>query len=77
MRTANILAVMSSQIRSSIVDASQFPDLVRQYQVFAVPKVVINEHWSFEGNLPPIQFIANIEQAVRQTRDSDTGGAGD
>lgn len=64
MRTANAFAMISENVRSDVIDATQFPDMARQYQVFAVPKVVINDKTSFEGNLPPHQFVGHIEQVA-------------
>jgi predicted DsbA family dithiol-disulfide isomerase len=41
-----------------MVEAGEFPHLSHKYDVFAVPKVIINEKHSFEGALPEESFIA-------------------
>lgn len=66
VRTASALAIISEQVRTDVVDATQFPELAQRYQVFAVPRVVINDNKYFEGNLPPEQFIGRIEEALEE-----------
>ncbi len=46
-----------------MVEAGEFPHLSHKYDVFAVPKVVINEKHSFEGALPEESFIAEVLKA--------------
>jgi len=42
----------------------QFPELSRQYQVMAVPKIVINDRVEFEGAIPEPDFLNAVLQAV-------------
>lgn len=53
----------------SIVEATEFPALAQRFNVYAVPKVVINETHEFVGALPEPQFVAAVAHAV--------GGAGE
>ena len=41
------------------------PDLVRQYNVRGVPKVVINDSVEFVGALPESQFLEYVQSAVK------------
>jgi predicted DsbA family dithiol-disulfide isomerase len=63
------MAVASSRVRAEAIEATEFPELSRQYQVMAVPKVVINDRVQFEGALPEPNFLAAVLRAV------DGGGA--
>jgi predicted DsbA family dithiol-disulfide isomerase len=58
------MAVASKHVRADCIEAGEFPDLVRRYEVMAVPKVVINERVEFEGALPELDFLAAVLQAV-------------
>ncbi len=50
-------------ITAEMVEASQFPDLSRQFQVSSVPHVVINDSISFVGSLAPDKYIEKILEA--------------
>jgi alkyl hydroperoxide reductase subunit AhpF len=58
------MAVASERVRATAIEATEFPDLSRAYQVMAVPKVVINERVQFEGALPESQFLAAVLEAA-------------
>jgi predicted DsbA family dithiol-disulfide isomerase len=55
------MAVASPHITSYAVEATEFPDLARRYQVSGVPKTVVNEEVEILGALPPDAFV---EQAL-------------
>lgn len=57
VRMAHKLALVSDWIRSDMVAAVEFPHLANKYDVFAVPKVIINEGIEFEGALPERHFV--------------------
>ncbi len=57
------MAVASEHVRSIAIEATEFPDLSRAYQVMAVPKVVINDRVQFEGALPEPEFLAAVLKA--------------
>jgi glutaredoxin-like protein len=57
---AHKLAMASEFIRADMVGAIEFPHLANKYQVFGVPKVIINEKHSFEGALPEPLFVAEV-----------------
>lgn len=64
MRLAQHMAVASDRVRTTAIEATEFPDLSRAYQVMAVPKIVINDRVQFEGALPEAQFLAAVLEAV-------------
>ena len=57
------MAFASSNITAYAVEATEFPDLVRRYQVTGVPKTVVNEQTEILGALPEDAFV---EQALGQ-----------
>ena len=64
MRLAQHMAVASDRVRATAIEATEFPDLSRAYQVMAVPKVVINDRVQFEGALPEREFLAAVLEAA-------------
>ena len=64
MRLAQHMSIASPHVRSECVEATQFPELSRQYQVMAVPKIVINDRVEFEGAVPERDFVNAVLQAV-------------
>ena len=64
MRLAQHMAVASDKVRATAIEATEFPELSRRYQVMAVPKIVMNEHVQFEGALPEPQFLDAVVRAA-------------
>lgn len=60
---AHQLALESPLVKSSMVEAIEFPDLSNRFQVYSVPKTVINDLYSFEGALPESAFIDQVIKA--------------
>ncbi|RKY85781.1 glutaredoxin, partial [candidate division KSB1 bacterium] len=60
---AHKLALESDLIRSDMVEAAEFPQLVNKYNVMAVPKIVINGEIQFEGALPEPAFLEQVMKA--------------
>jgi len=58
------MAVASDRVTATAIEATEFPDLSREYRVMAVPKIVINDRVEFEGALPESQFLAAVLQAA-------------
>ena len=62
------MAFASPNITAIAVEATEFPDLARKYQVSGVPKTVVNDEVEILGALPPDAFI---DQALGQfTKDN-------
>jgi predicted DsbA family dithiol-disulfide isomerase len=57
------MAFANPNITAYAVEATEFPDLVRRYQVTGVPKTVVNEQIEILGALPEDAFV---EQALGQ-----------
>jgi glutaredoxin-like protein len=57
---AHRLALQSDMIRADVINAQEFPQLGQRYNVFAVPKTVVNETVHFEGALPEDKFVAKV-----------------
>jgi predicted DsbA family dithiol-disulfide isomerase len=58
------MAVASERVTAIAIEATEFPELSRSYQVMAVPKIVMNDRVEFEGALPEAQFLAAVLQAA-------------
>jgi thioredoxin family protein len=55
------MAFASSNITAYAVEATEFPDLVRRYQVTGVPKTIVNDQVEILGALLEDEFV---EQAL-------------
>jgi predicted DsbA family dithiol-disulfide isomerase len=51
------MAVENAHVTSFVVEASEYPDLVRKYQVSGVPKTVVNETVEILGARPEEDFV--------------------
>ena len=61
---AHRMALENDTITADMINAQEFPLLAQKYNVFAVPKVVINEALQFEGSLPEDIFLSNVEKSL-------------
>jgi len=57
------MAFANPNITAFAVEATEFPDLARRYQVNGVPKTVVSNSVEILGALPPDVFVA---QALAQ-----------
>ena len=57
---ANQAAIESPLVSTVAIDATEFPDLVRRYNVNGVPKTVIDGSKELLGAVPEEQFVAAI-----------------
>jgi len=62
---AHRMALENEQIRADVVNAQEFPQLGQRYNVFAVPKTVVNETISFEGALPEDKFVDRVLESQK------------
>jgi hypothetical protein len=60
-------AIANQNIATSIVEATEFPDLAQRYQVYGVPRTVINDDRAIEGATPAGVLLENI-LAVTQAK---------
>lgn len=63
--TASQFAAASPHIRAESLDAAEFPDLVQQYDIKAVPRVVINGQVNGVGALCEADLLALVQQAAQ------------
>jgi predicted DsbA family dithiol-disulfide isomerase len=52
------MAFASPYITATAVEATEFPDLARKYDVSGVPKTVVNDQIEILGALPQEAFLA-------------------
>ena len=64
------MAFASRNITAYAVEATEFPDLARRYQVTGVPKTIVNEEIEILGALPQDAFV---EQALAPFAPADSG----
>jgi predicted DsbA family dithiol-disulfide isomerase len=64
VRLAQHMAIASDRVTAECIEATEFPELSRRYQVMAVPKIVINDKVQFEGAIPEQDFLGAVLQAV-------------
>lgn len=64
VRMAHMMAMESDKVTADMVMANEFPQLSNQYNVMAVPKIVINEDTSFEGAIPEDDYVSFVAQAT-------------
>lgn len=65
MRTAHQLAMINPHIKAECIEATEFPELSQKYNVYGVPKNIINEDIQFEGAVPEAVFVRNLMKAVQ------------
>ncbi len=70
VRIAHQMAMESDLVRGEMIEAEEFPELVQQYSVGAVPKVVINDAVEFEGALPEELYLEHVLRANGVVRSS-------
>jgi predicted DsbA family dithiol-disulfide isomerase len=58
------MAVENAHVTSFVVEASEYPDLVRRYQVSGVPKTIVNERVEILGARPEEEFVRTAIGAV-------------
>lgn len=54
----------SPRVTADIIEATEFPELARRFNVYAVPKTVINETHEVTGAVPESHLVAAVAQAV-------------
>ena len=57
---ANQAAIESERVSTVAIDATEFADLVRRYNVNGVPKTIINDTHEIVGAAPETDFIAAL-----------------
>jgi hypothetical protein len=60
------MAMESDLITAESIEATEFPDLSRQFRVMAVPRTVVNDRIAFEGAMPESMFVDRILEAAQK-----------
>jgi len=58
------VALANDNIRTTMIEANNFGDLSRKYNVSSVPQVVINENIIFVGALPEEEYVNKVLEAI-------------
>jgi len=61
---AHNLAVASEWVTADMVEATEFPHLANRYQVYGVPRTVINEVIHIEGAMPEANLMSELMQVM-------------
>ena len=64
------MAFANPHITAVAVEAIEFPDLARQYQISGVPKTIVNDAIEILGALPEDAFVAQALSALSLTASS-------
>jgi glutaredoxin-like protein len=65
VRLAHQFALESPHIRAEMIESTEFPDLSNRYNVYGVPKTIVNETVSFEGLVPEEEFLEHVLKAIK------------
>jgi len=63
---AHQVAIESDHITADMVEATEFPFLADKYQVFGVPRTVINENIHIEGAAPEPMFMTELMKVLEK-----------
>jgi hypothetical protein len=66
------MAFANPHITATAVEATEFPDLARKYQVSGVPKTIVNDSVEILGALPPDAFIDQALTVLNPAPDPDS-----
>ena len=68
VHTAHQFALESAHVTADMVETTEFTDLATKYDVFGVPKIIVNETTEAEGAAPPEAFMDLVEDALADTQ---------
>jgi predicted DsbA family dithiol-disulfide isomerase len=54
------LALASPRVRAAAIEATEFPALADEMQVYAVPKIVVDGSPAWEGSVPEHIFVDRV-----------------
>lgn len=66
MRTAHQIAMLNSYVTAECIEVTEYPELARKYEIYLVPKFVINEDVQFEGVVTDAVVVRNVLKAVQK-----------
>jgi predicted DsbA family dithiol-disulfide isomerase len=65
---AHKLALSSELITADMVEAMEFPELANRYQVYGVPRTVINDVVHIEGAVPEEMLIDQLMMVMDEKK---------
>lgn len=68
MVLAHKLALSSELITADMVEAMEFPELANHYQVYGVPRTVINDVVHIEGAVPEEMLIDQLMMVMDEKK---------
>lgn len=63
-RLAHALAAANGLITADVIEANEFPQIADRFNVYGVPKTVVNDSAEFEGAQPEAALVALIESVT-------------
>ncbi|MBD3408338.1 MAG: glutaredoxin [Candidatus Lokiarchaeota archaeon] len=66
VRLAHMAAVLNPLISADMIESLEFSKLAEKYEVFGVPKTIINDTVSIEGLAQPDLFVEKLFDAIDQ-----------
>ena len=66
VQLAHEMALESPLITSDMVNAAEFPHLTHKYNIFVVPKTIINETIQFAGAVSESEFLKHVLNAEKR-----------
>jgi thioredoxin family protein len=54
------IALASPRVRAAAIEATEFPTLADEMQVYAVPKIVVDGSPAWEGSVPERVFVDRV-----------------
>jgi glutaredoxin-like protein len=64
VRLGHQFALESPLVKAEMIEATEFPQLAHKYNIFGVPKTVINDAVFIDGAVPEDTFLENVLKAV-------------
>jgi predicted DsbA family dithiol-disulfide isomerase len=61
---AHQIAFESDAVTADMVEATEYPHLANKYQVYGVPRTVINEDIHIEGAVPEQMLIPELMKVI-------------
>lgn len=62
---------MNVHITADVIEITEFPELAQKYQIYGVPKTVINDQVEFEGALPEEIFVHQVMSATEDASETE------
>ncbi len=62
--TAHQIALASDGVQAEMIEAMEFPELSDRFEVQGVPRIVIDDRYVIEGNIPASQFVDAVMKAA-------------